>query len=98
MKTDNWISVKDKVPDFIDGKDYTSENVFALYKGYQGEPTLSVFTYIRAYDDHTFFSTWARIRETYSDLREAECEYDDNYEVTHWMPMPSNPPVMIGEK
>ena len=93
---DNWISVDDNVPEFIDGKDY-SKNVFALYKDYQGKLKFSVFKYVTVFDDNIYFFTWARINEAYSDLREADCEYDDDYEVTHWMPMPSNPPVKVGE-
>ena len=82
-----WIDVSVERPKFIEGKDY-SENVFGIYKDYQGNLVLSVFQliYVDA-DAESSGWVWAKISENYSDLRYAECEFDDNYEVILWSPI-----------
>ena len=88
-----WISVKDKLPDFIDGKDY-SENVLGVYIGYQEKQYVQVFNRaVVEIDEDGYQWSWARLASCYGDLRQAECEWDDDYTVTHWMPLPLPPSI-----
>ena len=77
--TINWISVKDKLPEIIKGKDY-SENVLACCNG-----ELMVVTRSFNYDDNGNYSWfWANC---YGNI-DGDGEIDDDYEITHWMPLP----------
>lgn len=76
---DPWISVKDKLPEIIKGKDY-SENVLASCNG-----ELMVVTRSFNYDDNGNYSWfWANC---YGNI-DGDGEIDDDYEITHWMPLP----------
>lgn len=86
-----WISVKDRLPEFISDKDY-SDNVLCVVTGYNNKSYISVFN--RCIVDSTEDSyqwAWAKISQCFGDLRDADCEFDDDYEVTHWMPIPEAP-------
>ena len=75
-----WISVKDKLPDLIEGKDY-SETVLVSCNGELMVMTLSFLP-----DDNgrwSFF--WANC---YGDIN-GDGEVDDDYQPTHWMALPS---------
>lgn len=91
-----WISVKDSLPDYIEGKDY-SENVLGMYQ--VGENScmgiFNIFIVGHTANGHTF--AWARLDRCWGDLRDSDLEYDDDYKVTHWMPLPA-PPKTMSEK
>jgi hypothetical protein len=92
-----WISVDDRLPEFLEGKDY-SANVFGAYKGYLDKTYISIFN--RCIVDITeegHIWAWARLAHNYGDLLDAECEWDDDYEVFKWMPLPDID-TAIGEK
>ena len=92
-----WIDASVERPKFIRGEDY-SENVFGVYKGYQDKPILSIFQLIYVDADEAGSGwAWAKMSDKYGNLREAECDYDDDYEVTHWMPMMKLPAAIKGE-
>ena len=76
-----WISVKDRLPDYIEGKDY-SAIVFGFYDG-------GIGVFCRFFDGDTW--GWARAFYAARDLAKSECEFDDDYNVTHWMPLPKPP-------
>ena len=93
LQQPQWIDAKLTRPYYVEGKDY-SLNVFGLYKGYKDKLTLSIFQLIFSDDDEGNAGyAWARIRNHWNDLREAECECDDDYEMMYWMPieLPSPP-------
>jgi len=78
---DGWVSVEDRLPEIIEGKDY-SENVFAWCNGKKmimcrtwvdGEPE-SGYVWANCYDDINGEGIW-----------------DENYSPTHWQPLPSPP-------
>lgn len=78
----DWIDVKERTPDLIEGKDY-SENVLAVLNG---RLAVMAYCYIKD-DDGGWFYAWANC---YGNI-DGECEWDDNYNVTHWMPLPDPP-------
>ena len=87
LQQPQWIDAKLTQPYYVEGKDY-SLNVFGLYKGYKEKLTLSIFQLIFSDDDEGNAGyAWARIQNYWHDLREAECEWDDDYEVMYWMPI-----------
>jgi hypothetical protein len=70
------------MPDCIPGKD-ESEVVFGVVGGKVG-----------VYQRQWSGDGWAWCRATgyhYGDLAKTECEFDDDYDVTHWQPMLSPP-------
>lgn len=74
-----WISVKDKTPD-------ESVAVWAIEKNHKSP---LIMTY--EYEDGWF---WAISYDTpYYDGKTwtADSEFDDEYNVTHWMPLPEPP-------
>ncbi len=90
VRQGEWISVNDRLPEYLEGKDY-SENVLCIFIGYQKKQCVSIFNRViveLAEDGHQW--AWARLSACYGDLREAECEWDDDYEVTHWQPLPKS--------
>lgn len=95
-QNDGWISVSDGLPDYIEGNDY-SENVLGMYQ--VGECShmgiFNIFIVGHTANGHTF--AWAKLNTCWDDLRDSEPEYDDDYEVTHWMPLPA-PPKAMSEK
>lgn len=74
-----WIPVSEKLPDYIDDKDY-SENVFTICGG-----RLCVMA--RCYDPGAEGWLWGNC---YGDIN-GDPETDDDYNVTHWMPLPPTP-------
>jgi hypothetical protein len=86
-----WISVNDRLPEFIEGKDY-SVNVLCVALGYQSKPYISIFNRcIVDYTEEGHKWAWGKLSQSFGDLREADCEFDDDYEVTHWIPLPELP-------
>jgi hypothetical protein len=80
--SDAWISVEDRLPDMIVGKDY-SENVFAWC-----DNRLMVMGIAYLQDDNgNFSSVWCNCHGCI----EGDAEFDDNYLPTHWMPLPPPP-------
>lgn len=77
-----WISVDDYVPDLIVKQD-CSKNVFALC---DGKVLVMTYCFIKEDDGHY---VWCNC---YGDIN-GDGEFDNNYEVTHWMPieLPSPP-------
>ena len=76
-----WISVKDRLPEFIENK-FVSENVLGVVDGKIG-------VYCRFIDEGWY---WTKVHNIgWEDLRESETEANDEYEVTHWMPLPEPP-------
>ena len=85
-----WISVKDRLPeiDFMTG---FSKNFLAVER-LGSEYRLSIFNrYIVELTEEGFNWSYGKIDEHYGDLREAECLDEDEYLITHWMPLPKNP-------
>ena len=80
-----WISVEDGTPEMLEGENY-SKNVFAICKELHG---LQVFCYCynpsETDNERGFF--WANC---YQNI-DGECEFDDNYTITHWQPLPEKP-------
>lgn len=86
-----WISVKDRLPKYLEGKEY-SANVLGLCKGYKDIYYISIFNVcIVDYTEDGHQYAWARLSQCFGDLRDADCEWDDDYEVTHWQPLPEPP-------
>jgi hypothetical protein len=78
-----WFSVKDSLPDFIEDKDIT-KNVLCIVAG---KVVLGQRHYI-----HGEGWLWAcGAGYVFGDLATVEIEADDDYNVTHWMPLPEPP-------
>lgn len=76
----NWISVNERLPELIEGEDY-SANVLAVENG-----VLRVMAYCYLPGEDGGF-IWGNC---YGDI-DGDCEVDDEYEPTHWMPLPELP-------
>ena len=80
-----WISVEDGTPEMLEGENY-SKNVFAICKELHG---LQVFCYCynpsETDNERGFF--WANC---YQNI-DGECEFDDNYTITHWQKKKKKP-------
>ncbi len=72
-----WISVKDKLPPLIKYSNH-SDNVLAICNG---KLMVMCYSYIFG-DDSGYFWT-----NCYGDI-EGDGEFDDDYDVTHWQPLP----------
>lgn len=75
----NWISVKERLPEIIDGKDY-SENVLAVINN-----TLFIMCYCFIDNGWVWTNCYGNIEE--------EGIFDDDYYPTHWQPLPELPNV-----
>lgn len=78
-----WVSVKDRTPDLIEGENY-SKNVLAVL---DGQLAVMNLVYVIGDDDLEGGYAWANC---YGDIH-ADGEWDDEYEPTHWMPLPELP-------
>jgi len=76
-----WISCEDRKPNLIEGKD-CSENVLAICNG-----RLSVMAYCYIHADENSGYVWCTCN---GDIN-GDAEFDDDYIVTHWQPLPPNP-------
>lgn len=76
-----WISVEDRTPAPIKGKDW-SENVLAFCEG-----RLMVMAYCWLTDGENSGWTWCNC---YGDIN-GDPEFDDEYSPTYWMPLPTPP-------
>jgi len=86
-----WISVKDKMPEYLEGKDY-SANVLGICKLSDTHSYMGIFNiFIAEYTEDGHLWAWAKLERCWDDLRNGECEFDDDYEITHWMPLPEPP-------
>jgi hypothetical protein len=81
LQPGGWISVKDRTPDTVEGKDY-SENVFVICDG-----KLEVMSYGWVDAEPEGGWVWSNC---YGDIR-GDSEWDDEYKPTHWMPLPKLP-------
>lgn len=78
----NWIETTKKLPEFIDGKNY-SENVLVWNNN-----ELNVMTFCKGYDDNNKYCYyWAN---AYGKI-DGDAEWDDDYGPTYWMPLPVAP-------
>jgi hypothetical protein len=82
---DKWIDASKKTPEIIDGQNY-SYNVLAVC---DGELKVMCYTWV---DSEQSGYVWANC---YGDIT-GEGEWDDNNEVTYWMPLPSLPKLKTG--
>ena len=86
-----WISVKDRTPE-------EGVPVWVIESDYQG-PIIMEYNYVVG-EDHDFWA-WCRVYDVpgyYKGKWHSDsAEHDDDYEVTHWMPLPE-PPKCIDEK
>ena len=93
LQQPQWIDSTIESPFIQEGKDY-SKNVFGLYKDYKGNLNLSIFQYLIIDElEDCYEYAWAKLGRNWHDLRDDECEFDDDYEVMYWMPidLPSPP-------
>jgi hypothetical protein len=77
-----WISTEENLPEFLEGKDY-SANVIGWCDGKVG-------LFCRYYINGEGW-LWAKADYVGFGLEGAECQCDDDYQVTHWMPIPQAP-------
>ena len=80
-KGDDWIDAKLKTPPIPKGVDY-SQNVLAICNG-----GLHVMAYCYIEADEQSGYAWCNCN---GDIF-GDAEFDDEYKVTHWMPLPSPP-------
>ena len=78
-----WISVDEKLPETKKENDYWSENVLAWCNG---RLHVMAYGYIDEGDEGCGY-VWANC---YNDI-EGDPVWDDNYQPTHWMPLPVAP-------
>ncbi len=79
----NWILVKDRLPE--KRKDGTYDNVFTWCNG---QLCVMCLAFMRD-DDNNLCLVWCNCHG-YID---GDGEFDDNYEPTHWMPLPEKPEI-----
>jgi hypothetical protein len=84
-KRDRWISVDESIPPCMRGC-FSSENVMAVCDGFVG-------IYNVDYSNDEGYIWAIASRYGMSDIHNVECESDDNYDVTHWMPLPKRPAI-----
>ncbi len=85
-----WISVDKRLPPFIKGADYTKTVICFV----DGKLMLGQRHYINGEG-----WLWAcGVSYGWGDLNHAEVEADDDYNVTHWMPLPSNPKTVATQR
>lgn len=80
-----WISVNEKRPLLVPGMN-CSQNVLAVC---EGRLMVMCYSYIEAGEDSGY--AWCNC---YGDIN-GDAEYDDDYKVTHWQPLPSPPKELI---
>ena len=71
----NWIDTNKELPP-------NDQNVLAVQGG-----NVHIMAYATIVEDGVTYHAWAMV---YGGL-DGDPEWDDNYEVTHWMPIPSPP-------
>lgn len=82
IPNNGWISVEDRLPEMIAGKDY-SENVIVWLDGER-----KIMNYALIPDDNNNLCyAWCMV---YDGL-DGDAEFDDNYYPTHWQPLPPKP-------
>ena len=84
-----WISVDDALPPYLEGKEY-SANVLGVYTGYKGKKYIGVFNRaVIEYTEDGHLWAWAKMHSCFGDLHSSDCEFDDDYTITLWQPIPS---------
>lgn len=78
LKQNEWISVSDRLPEL--NAEGFSENVFAIAEGYD---KLLVMCYCTMPEGRVWANCYGEI--------DGHGEWDDEYIVTHWMPLPKPP-------
>ena len=76
-----WINVENRLPEFLPDQDY-SANVM----GFDGK---EIGIYHRYFEGDGWM--WAKATDTWRGLKDCDCYADDDYKVTHWMPLPAAP-------
>ena len=79
-----WIDAKKQIPNLLEGLDY-SENVLAIESNHTDVQVMCLC--FAPDDDGNYGYFWANC---YQKL-DGDGELDDEYEVTHWMPIPEPP-------
>lgn len=82
----NWIDAKLKTPDIIDGE-YYSHNVLAVC---DNELKVMCYTWVDGEDEKGWPKNGYVWANCYGDIN-GDGEWDEDYDVTHWMPLPSLP-------
>jgi hypothetical protein len=80
-QNDGWISVQDRTPDLMEGKDY-SENVLAIL---DGNLAVMCFAWTPGEYEEGGGYYWANC---YGDIN-GDPEWDDDYNPTYWQPLPA---------
>lgn len=79
-----WISVEKELPKILADID-RSENVLAVLDG--TNLCVMCYTWVDGEDDNSSGYVWANC---YGDIK-GDAEFDDDYNVTHWMYLPKPP-------
>ena len=79
-----WIDASEKLPPLIEGEDY-SENVLAMVEGYENIQVMCLCWIFNEGEQSGY--AWANC---YGKI-DGDAEFDDNYIVTHWIPLPEPP-------
>jgi len=76
-----WIKCSDRLPEIIEGEAY-SQNVLAIVDGYTNIQVMCLF-WIDAQSGFVWCNCYGKI--------DGDGEFDDNYNVLMWMPLPQMP-------
>ena len=82
MEKHDWIDVKTQLPEVVKNK-ASSKNVLAWCNG-----QLMIMCYAWVDEDDQRGYAWMNC---YGDLTGDYAEFDDDYQPTHWMPLPEKP-------
>lgn len=81
-----WIDAKIQIPNLIEGQDY-SENVLAIEENHTQVQVFCLCFVPNPEIDGGWGYVWANCYQKIN----GDAEFDDNYNITHWMPIPKPP-------